>query len=460
MLEPQLEDIISRKELTILITVKYRLANFLMVIGTPVLFFFGYFDFRNGNIQGFFLNTFIGLVAATSFFVLNKSRTLRKLLYGSRFVLSLLVIHFLLHVLAEPLESYKIFWVFIFPPFALFLLGKSEGLIWAVTFYLLVCLLTLLPGELHISGSYSPTFKVRFLLSLAVLTAVSFIVENIRNETQETMLKNYMQRIDSENRYRAAYEKLKETQSQLIQSGKLASIGELASGVAHELNQPLTVIRGNVQLMQKMRHNDRPHSTAEVTSLDLIERNTERMMTIINHLRSFTRQSPSEKISLKINDVIEDAFLMITEQLRIHEIEIKKNLCGHFPNMRGNPIQMEQVILNLITNARDTIQEKRTHRANGQPAPAGAKDIIEISTRLADKDGQKAEILIKDTGAGIPAEYAGKIFDPFFTTKEIGKGTGLGLSISYGIIRDHGGEIEVLETGPEGTTIRVVFSAE
>jgi histidine kinase len=295
---------------------------------------------------------------------------------------------------------------------------------------------------------------------LAVLTAVSFIVENIRQETQETMLKNYMQRIDSENRYRAAYEKLKETQSQLIQSGKLASIGELASGVAHELNQPLTVIRGNVQLMQKMRHHERPHSAAEVTSLDLIERNTERMMTIINHLRSFTRQSPSEKISLKINDVIEDAFLMITEQLRIHDIDIKKNLCGHLPDMRGNPIQMEQVILNLITNARDAIQEKRTHRANGQPASAGAKDIIEISTRLADKDGQKTEILIKDTGAGIPAEHVGKIFDPFFTTKEIGKGTGLGLSISYGIIRNHGGEIDVLETGPEGTTIRVALTAD
>jgi len=255
----------------------------------------------------------------------------------------------------------------------------------------------------------------------------------------------------AEESLKKAYKELKHTQSQLVQSGKLASIGELAAGVAHELNQPLMVIRGNAQLIQ--RHLSKGKLKVETINkqIEPIERNTKRMMNIINHLRTFSRQSKAEYYAVNVNTVIEESFLMVGEQLRLRNIEVKKALDPGLPDIKGDTNQLEQVFLNLITNARDAITEKY----DDEKPINGNTESIEIITKPSEADDSLIEIWIKDSGNGIQEKDQTNIFDPFYTTKEVGKGTGLGLSISYGIISDHSGQIEVAETGPQGTMFKV-----
>ena len=265
------------------------------------------------------------------------------------------------------------------------------------------------------------------------------------------VIRDVTDRILAEESLKKAYQDLKQAQSQLVQSGKLASIGELAAGVAHELNQPLMVIRGNAQLVKRYISKGNFEIDDMLKQMEPIERNTKRMMNIINHLRTFSRQSQAEHYALDVNQVIEESFLMVGEQLRLRNIEIKKTLDPQLPKIKGDTNQLEQVFLNLITNARDAITEKYD---NGKPENGNANSI-EIISMLSETDDNHIEILFKDSGNGIKKANLGSIFDPFYTTKEVGKGTGLGLSISYGIISEHNGQIEIAETGPEGTTFNV-----
>ncbi len=241
-------------------------------------------------------------------------------------------------------------------------------------------------------------------------------------------------------------EDLKQAQTQLIQAGKLASIGELASGVAHELSQPLTVIRGTAQLICRSVRRNNLNNDELMEQLDPIERNTKRMMNIINHLQTFSRQSKEEFRRLDINKVVKGSFTLINEQLRLRNIEIMEAYASDLPPVQGSETRLEQV----ITNARDAM-DRREEASKGADE---TKKMLRISASEA-RDNSHVEMRITDSGKGIPPGDLDRIFDPFFTTKEVGKGTGLGLSISYGIIKDHGGEIQVTETGPAGTTFRI-----
>ena len=253
-----------------------------------------------------------------------------------------------------------------------------------------------------------------------------------------------------------AYQELKEAQVQLVQSAKLASIGELAAGVAHELNQPLMVIRGMTQLIQRSLQNGNPGVDELVDLVEPLERNTSRMIKIIKHLGTFSRQSQGQFTAVDINQVIEASFMLMGEQLVLHNIEVKKKFSANLPHILGDANQLEQVLLNLMTNSRDAIETKRQMHENN----AGSRQSLEIITRLVNADSQFVDILFTDTGCGFKPENLGKIFDPFFTTKEAGKGTGLGLSISYGIIKDHKGDIQAIETSPDGTTFRIRLPAK
>ena len=278
-----------------------------------------------------------------------------------------------------------------------------------------------------------------------------------RAESELKILNEHLEEIVTHRtrKLRRALDDLQTTQSQLIQSGKLASIGELAAGIAHELNQPLMVIRGNAQLMARMLKKSKMDPDQLPSFFDTIERNTKRMILIINHLRSFSRQSSKDFQSVDVNQVINDAFLMIGEQMRLRNIETIKNLSTDLPYIKGDPYQLEQVFLNLLTNARDAIEayqpEQNGHRQK--------KEIV-ITTRLKNGGSNTVEILFKDTGCGIAPKDMDNIFDPFFTTKEVGKGTGLGLSISYGILQQHGGHLEFVDTTPGKTTLIVVLPAQ
>jgi nitrogen-specific signal transduction histidine kinase len=268
----------------------------------------------------------------------------------------------------------------------------------------------------------------------------------IINEHLEEIVEHRTRKLES------AMVDLKNTQAQLIQSGKLASIGELAAGVAHELNQPLMVIRGNAQLMARMHNKSQDIADQLPAYFDTVERNTKRMILIINHLRSFSRQSGTERQSVDINQVINNAFLMVGEQLRLHNIETVLSLAEKLPPVKGNPYQLEQVVLNLLTNARDAIESYQPS-GNGYRRPKQ----IKITTRLKKNPVKAVEIRFSDTGCGIRQEDKEKIFDPFFTTKAVGKGTGLGLSITYGILQEHNGSLDVVAYEPGQTTFSIIL---
>jgi len=303
--------------------------------------------------------------------------------------------------------------------------------------------------SLRIYKHIHTTLKLRFENRNLVkdLESAKDRVENANIKLREEI----DERKQTERELKLAYNDLKSTQDQLIQSAKLASIGELASGVAHELNQPLTVLRTGVQILQRNIQKG-PLETEDLAGhLAPMERHTRRMMNIISHLKSFSRKSQTGFSLLDINDIIDGALQMVGEQLRFHDIDVKLDLSQDLPQVMGDKNQIEQVLLNLMTNARDAIEMKNA--SGGQTNYS--KGILEITTSQASNNKGGVEVFVKDTGSGVPQENLEKLFTPFFTTKPDGKGTGLGLSISLGIIKDHDGEIDVVETGPWGTTFRI-----
>ncbi len=229
---------------------------------------------------------------------------------------------------------------------------------------------------------------------------------------------------------------LRDKQEQLVQAGKLATLGELTTGVAHELNNPLNntgLFVGNAVDLIELGVTDKGQIVRELRhALQQVGKATE----IISHLRTFGRAAPASREPISLRQVIERALVLMREQLRLREIEVTVDLGPEEPVVVGNPIQLEQVFINLLTNARDAVA-------------GSARKAIRISGSVA---AAAVEVAFADTGPGIPPGLERRIFDPFFTTKEVGKGTGLGLSITYGIVKEHGGTISVVSRPGEGAT--------
>jgi PAS domain S-box-containing protein len=218
----------------------------------------------------------------------------------------------------------------------------------------------------------------------------------------------------------------KEATAQIIQSSKLATLGEMATSVAHELNQPLNVIRmaaGNSRRKISKGTVDPEYLNDK---LERIEAQTARAAAIIDHMRMFGRKANEEPEPVNPRAVVANALDLIGEQLRLAGIEIVTKFSEDCPSVLGHRIQMEQVILNLLTNARDAMAENE-----------GEKKI----TLRVFEDDKGVHISSEDAGVGIPEDVLPRIFEPFYTSKEMGKGTGLGLSVSYGIINDMNGII-------------------
>ncbi|WP_447979199.1 sensor histidine kinase [Candidatus Nitrospira bockiana] len=231
-------------------------------------------------------------------------------------------------------------------------------------------------------------------------------------------------------------QELREKQAQLVQSAKLASLGELTTGIAHEVNNPLnniSLILGNLIDHLELRPMEQEPL---LFRLKLALAQVSKAATIIQHLRTFGRLAPVEREPVSVHDVLQSALGLMQEQLRLRNIELTMTLSPAEPLVLGNRIQLEQVFINLLTNARDAVAE----------APRKA---IMLSSLVRE---DRVELVFRDTGVGIPLEIQGRIFDPFFTTKPVGQGTGLGLSVSYGIVKEHGGQITVMSGAGEGTT--------
>ena len=225
---------------------------------------------------------------------------------------------------------------------------------------------------------------------------------------------------------------------QLAQTSKLATLGEMAAGITHELSQPLNIMRFAAEgtLLKIDRNTITEDKIKE--QFNLISLQSARMADIIDHMRVFSRKDTG---SIEVFDptlVIRQSIDMVEAQYVAENIEIEVRYPPYYGKIKGRPIQLEQVILNLINNARDAINQHRK-KTN---APQSKNGIISIVMTYDQAEG-KINIAVTDTGGGIPQDAIKRLFDPFFTTKEVGKGTGLGLSVSYGIIAAMGGDIHV-----------------
>jgi len=241
-------------------------------------------------------------------------------------------------------------------------------------------------------------------------------------------------------------------EAQLIQAGKMATLGTMASGIAHEINQPLNVIQVCSDfLLKKLKKNQAFTSDELHTMADEIGKNVQRAAMTIKHMRDFTRQSEVTKDRIDINRPILDVFKILGQQLRIHEIEVDLDLMENLPPILADHNRLEQVFINLVTNAMDAMDDKKSGVDRRDE-----KKILTLRSRL---EGDSVVVTVQDNGIGIPEQNRDKIFEPFFTTKEVGKGTGLGMSISYGIVKDYSGTIEVRSAVNEGTTFRLAFPA-
>ena len=242
----------------------------------------------------------------------------------------------------------------------------------------------------------------------------------------------------------------RETQAQLIQVSKLASLGEMATGIAHELNQPLNIIRLTADSLEMAVEAGTAPSAADLREkLATVSSQTVRAATIIDHMRAFGRKAPTAREPVSPSEVAVNATTLLREQLRLHGIELEVEAPNPCRTVLGNAIQLEQVVLNFLTNARDAINQRADWDKGGERR---------ITVRVVD-DAVSDEVLITvaDTGSGIPEAALERIFEPFFTTKEVGKGTGLGLSVSYGIITEMGGTIRAENTVGDGAVFTVVL---
>nr|MDA3834627.1 ATP-binding protein [Spirochaetales bacterium] len=238
----------------------------------------------------------------------------------------------------------------------------------------------------------------------------------------------------------------KKLEKQLVNTEKLASMGTLAAGVAHEINNPLGIILGFTDLLlENVDKNSQSHQ-----DLKTIERHGLHCKAVVENLLSFARQGDGQFVYCDINEAIKDIVDVVNHSIQMNDIELRLYMASGLPKIEGDSRQMQQVLLNLINNAVAAMQQ------NGR---------LEIKTML-DADLQKIIVVVRDNGHGIPKDYIDKIFDPFFTTKSEGEGTGLGLFVSCGIISKYKGTImcesSTVETSEKhrGTTFTLALRAK
>jgi len=237
-------------------------------------------------------------------------------------------------------------------------------------------------------------------------------------------------------------EEIRRAQEGLLQAEKLASLGRMAAGVAHEINNPLTGIVTFAYLLRKRFPPDSP----EAEDLNIIIEQSERCAKIIKNLLVFSRATPSEKGRVNVHEILNRTILLVKNQEKFLNINLDVDMCKSTPVTHGDASQLQQIFLNMLINAADAMDDKGT---------------IKIATREKEIDKIPfIEIEFTDRGCGIREEDMPRLFEPFFTTKPVGKGTGLGLSVSYGIIKSLGGDIKVESVVGKGTSFFIMLPLE
>jgi PAS domain S-box-containing protein len=241
-----------------------------------------------------------------------------------------------------------------------------------------------------------------------------------------------------------------EKETQLIQAGKMTTLGVMAAGMAHEINQPLNVIQVCADFFLKMLKRGQPIKAEKLKTMahDIVD-SVERASDVIKHVRDFARQSEPSRSRVKINDPIHDVFKVFGHQLKVHDIEVALDLDPDIPDIMAEHNRLEQVFINLVSNAIDAMDAKSSRSGN--------LDIEKRLTINSFVENDHVAVNVTDTGIGMSEDVKDKIFEPFFTTKKVGKGTGLGVSISYGIVQDYAGTIEIESEVGRGTTFTLKF---
>lgn len=235
-------------------------------------------------------------------------------------------------------------------------------------------------------------------------------------------------------------DELRRQRDALYQAEKLAALGTLAAGLAHEINNPIGIVSSRIELMLT-ESEGLPQGLRE--DLEVLQRNVQRVGQIAQGLLTFARQSPGERSPVDLNRVVRETLLLAERQMSKAGTRVTTTLGPDLPSFVGDAGALQQVVLNLLTNAREALNGAGEVRIETRPAPGHPGSI---------------QLIMADNGPGIPADVLPKIFDPFFTTKA--RGTGLGLSVSYGIVQEHGGTIEVRSEPGQGTVFVLNFPVD
>jgi len=285
----------------------------------------------------------------------------------------------------------------------------------------------------------------------AVLLEVLMVYGEAHQQVRDVLVE-LQQRYDELDRTKHALERskaeLEEKTAQLVQTGKMNALGELAAGVAHEINQPLNAMKLISQDILRDIHARRIDETALEDNLQDLVEEIRRVVEIVDHMRLFVRKTAGDQHEvLDINEPLEGVLRLIGQQLALHGIDVDKDLS---PGLQvvGDRVRLEQVFMNIITNARDAVSGNKADKR------------IRIRTYSRTSPGKKLRCVvceIRDNGKGIPLHLQAKVLEPFVTTKPQGEGTGLGLSITQQIMKEHGGSIELESQTGRGTTVKLTF---
>ncbi len=336
------------------------------------------------------------------------------------------------------------------------LLGQDLGFISWVPVNQIVNSLT--PWQLITGMGILATAVLASLATIIWFTTQNLILKSryYESEKQHGLLaaKNLQLKDEMEKREQAERE-LESQRTLHMRSDRLRSLGEMAAGIAHELNQPLVGVRGYAELLIDSIENGVELSKDRIfRSVSTIVQQVDRMVHIINHVRLFAREAGSVEVSrVDLNDVVRSATSMLAAQFNSHGLFLEQDLTPQAVPVIINPYSVEEVIINLLSNARHSIEQRKESEEH-----AAYKPCVQMSTRSLKSQGKNEVLLtITDNGAGIPLSIADRVFDPFFTTKAPDKGTGLGLSICKTMVESFQGKIQFISTENEGTRFEITF---
>lgn len=272
-------------------------------------------------------------------------------------------------------------------------------------------------------------------LSLVTLLSALYI-----NSRAQSLLSRRRSRAELQHKVEERTRELREAQEELVQTGKLAALGQMSAAIAHELNQPLTAIQTYIASSQILIKNNDIKTTCE--NLEHMRGMTDRMGQITNHLKVFARKSPKHPEPTSVTHAMEHALLLLESRIRLDEIQLSYRKLDQDIFIQGDSTRLEQVLINLLRNAMDAMSES---------------SIKKLHLRIESADQNQVKITISDSGTGVNEDHIHQLFDPFFTTKDVGQGLGLGLSLSYGIIKDFGGLMRVSNNEDSGASFEILL---